>query len=249
VLDDVRTKSPWTVAVYARVGYDRKKLKYLVPGGITSAYNVAVYFAGTYGSSSKDQYRLPNANELVVGAGLNSTWLKQSTDSFSQFREVNKFHMTCLKLFNLYHENVTKTLVFETIDHWYLVLFQVVSVEPYQGPLAATQRFTIVLLQLREPFQFSPYVRPACYIDSVPNHQDAYEFLRIAYPSEVTSSVLTGFTHPIESGSSQLVRLRIKGESREFCNKVYLDQYDSKMPSGFSCAKAVYKGKIISRCH
>ena len=87
---DIRTHAPWTAAIYMRQPNKRNELKFLNSALIGSPNHIAAYFGGIFGTPlSKAGYKIPKAEDLFIGLGLNSTNL-ENKDEFSQFPEVSE---------------------------------------------------------------------------------------------------------------------------------------------------------------
>ena len=98
---------------------------------------------------------------------------------------------------------------------------------------------------LLESITLTPYVRPPCFVGSVPRSKTLYDHWRLNFPENVTSR-LTGFTFPSKGGHYELSEIRIKAESRKNCQAYYRMFYKAKLPPGLLCAKALYNGMCLT---
>ena len=86
---DIRTHAPWTATIYTRQPANQNQLKFLSSGLLASPLHVGAYFGGIFGTPfSKTAYKIPKAESIFIGLGLNSTDL-ETKDEFSQFPEVS----------------------------------------------------------------------------------------------------------------------------------------------------------------
>ena len=70
-----------------------------------------------------------------------------------------------------------------------------------------------------------------------------YDNLRQKFPGNVIS-ILADFSYPSKDGYYELSEMRIKSEPVKFCQDHYRELYQSELPPGFSCARALYDGKF-----
>jgi len=88
---DVRTEAPWTVGVFLRPG-PKKNYNFYTTGVLISPTIVLSLVGGRFGANSTrfgvtHGYTLPETGNVVVGAGLRNTDLRQR-DANSQFSQV-----------------------------------------------------------------------------------------------------------------------------------------------------------------
>ena len=85
---DIRTRAPWTAAIYSVQPNNRNELKFLSEGLIITPLIIGAHFRGVFGIPPKTFYKIPPAEDIFIGLGLNSTNLN-SRDEFSQFPKVS----------------------------------------------------------------------------------------------------------------------------------------------------------------